>query len=194
MDTYWVNWPKCQANKELKMVADSTIKYLKMYSLKKKGQGGKKDIIIFDIDDTLLFKDPCNVCDMECSYKAGNELVEISPPNPAICRIASEAKLMGYIIVIVTSRLPKAKEFTENNLRIFGIPFDAVIYNPCKSRPEGDYGCFKATLRRDLEKKYNIVATLGDQLTDVYCSSPYTAQIKLAEATSKCCYIYFPDL
>lgn len=191
---YWKNWPKCQYNKELKAVADATIDFLRKHAAKRKNENRKQDVVIFDIDDTILFRDPSGDCELDSTYVYGKESVDWYPPNTSVCRIATEARRLGQKVIILTSRLEDSKEITENNLGILGIVFDTVVYNPCVSDPEGDYGQFKATFRRNMEAKYNIVATVGDQLTDVYCTSYKTAIIKLPEKASRCCYVYFPPV
>ena len=203
MDTYWINWPKSEYSKEISQVANKVIEYLKKCAILKRqnmanGKQSKEDAVIFDIDDTLLFRDSAGVCGLSMSYEAFVNkvptIIELSPPNAPIVRIANESKKYGQKVIIITSRVPDTGEETINNLKIFNIPYDEIYFNPCRTSPDGDYGQFKASSRKELERKYNIICTIGDQLTDIYISDYKTAMIKLPELSSKCSYMYFPDI
>ncbi len=200
MESYYNGWPMCEYSKEISQVANEVIKYLKKHEYKRRngGDNGKPNAVVFDIDDTLLFRDPADVCDISFTMKAFvnkiSTTIDLNPPNTPIIRIANECKLNGQKIIILTSRLPNSKEETILNLKINNIPYDDIYFNPCRTSPDGDYGQFKATLRKMLGQKYNIICTIGDQLTDIYLSDPKTAMVKLPEITSRCSYYYFPDI
>ncbi len=52
--------------------------------------------------------------------------------------------------------------------------------------------CFKLLERKKLAVDYNIVATIGDQLTDLYLPGAKTLVVKLPDVKSKCSYVIPP--
>ena len=99
---------------------------------------GEKDAVMFDIDDTLIFTN-------------GNA-------NVPIIKLLHYAKYLGYKIIIITAR-PAMKwnvEFTQYQLKQYGIPYDALVITPAHN---------KGNIKR--ESGLNYVLSVGDQDTDL---------------------------
>lgn len=99
---------------------------------------GEKDAVMFDIDDTLIFTN-------------GNA-------NVPIIKLLHYAKQLGYKIIIITAR-PAMKwnvEFTQYQLKQYGIPYDQLVITPAHN---------KGNIKR--ESGLNYVLSVGDMDTDL---------------------------
>ena len=99
---------------------------------------GEKDAVMFDIDDTLIFTN-------------GNA-------NVPIIKLLHYAKYLGYKIIIITAR-PAMKwnvEFTQYQLKQYGIPYDQLVLTPVHN---------KGTIKR--RSGLNYVLSVGDMDTDL---------------------------
>ena len=99
---------------------------------------GEKDAVMFDIDDTLIFTN-------------GNA-------NVPIIKLLHYAKYLGYKIIIITAR-PAMKwnvEFTQYQLKQYGIPYDQLVLTPAHN---------KGNIKR--KSGLNYVLSVGDQDTDL---------------------------
>ena len=99
---------------------------------------GEKDAVMFDIDDTLIFTN-------------GNA-------NVRIIKLLHYAKYLGYKIIIITAR-PAMKwnvEFTQYQLKQYGIPYDQLVLTPAHN---------KGNIKR--ESGLNYVLSVGDMDTDL---------------------------
>jgi hypothetical protein len=140
--------------------------------------------VVFDVDETLVFGDPeetIGVREMELGDFNGQS-VFILPPNSPIVKICSTAKRLGLKIIILTARPATSKIATITNLDMFRIPYDFIIVNNNDSDPQ-----FKINTRRDLQSKYNVILTVGDQPCDVLLCGK-SAVLKLPDPKSKCAY------
>ncbi len=193
--SYWANWPKCEYNKDLQWVAEVVNKYLVS---KKFGISGKPDAIVFDIDETLIFGDPEEILDLEeltytVNLAEGKKYtVEISPANLPIISIVNTAVKLGIKIILLTARLSSAKIDTIKNMEVLGIHYDKLIMNSQDLKGAPKDPCFKLLERKKLAVDYNIVATVGDQLTDLYLPGAKTLVVKLPDVKSKCSYVIPP--
>ena len=99
---------------------------------------GEKDAVMFDIDDTLIFTN-------------GNA-------NVHIIKLLHYAKYLGYKIIIITAR-PAMKwnvEFTQYQLKQYGIPYDQLVLTPAHN---------KGNIKR--ESGLNYILSVGDMDTDL---------------------------
>jgi predicted secreted acid phosphatase len=195
--TYWTNWPKCEYTKDLQWATDVTIKYLTAY--KKKPQTNPKPAaIIFDIDDTLVFTDPEQVLNLqELTYNVPDTTgkmceVDISPPNMPIINLLNHSRSMDFKIILLTARPASCAIATVKDMEVYGILYDKLIMNSIDKKGEPLDPCFKLKERKKLNSAFNIVATIGDQLTDVYLPGSNTLVVKLPDIKSKCSYIIPP--
>ena len=141
-------------------------------------QTAKPKCVIFDFDDCLVFGDPASVVgvrEMELGEHDGNEIF-ILPRNEPIVKLAEFAKKNGFLVIILTARPKTSREATRWNCRDFRIQFDAIVMNDADNDP-----CFKVNVRRRITAKYDIVLTVGDQITDCLCPGGKTAFIKLPD-------------
>lgn len=150
----------------------------------------KQKCVIFDFDDCLVFGDPASVVgvrEMELGEHDGSEIFTL-PRNEPICKLAEYAKSNQFIIIILTARPKTSREATRWNCRDFRIPYDAIIMNDSDDDP-----CFKVNVRRRVAAKYDVVLTVGDQITDCLCPGGKTAFIKLPDPGNyneeKKCYV-----
>lgn len=185
-ERYWKNWPEnCPYNDDLNWACSLGIKYLESVKPKLKKTG----LVVFDLDDTLFMNDPDEVIgieDMKLGIK-NDQLIFIAPVNLQVVTLARKAKLLGFKIVIITSRPLESKIASLANLRMFDIPFDKIIMNNNNRKH-----CYKIDARKELEsKEHTVVLTVGDQPFD--CYMPGTAGvIKLPDPECKASYAYFP--
>lgn len=97
-----------------------------------------KDAVMFDIDDTLIFIS--------------------GEPNTPMISLLQQAKVLGYIVVIITAR-PNIKpviDSTVNQLRRLGIEFDHIGFVSAK-----DKGLLKSI------SGFNYILSVGDLETDL---------------------------
>lgn len=181
---YWKDWPMGgEYKKDIEWASEIGIKYLQQI---KNSVPMEKSAIIFDVDETLVFGDPeelLGVREMELGEHKGQS-VFILPPNTPIVKICSTAKKLGFKIIVLTARPATSKIATLTNLDMFNIPYDYIIMNNKDSDPQ-----FKITARRQLQDKFNIVLTVGDQPCDVLLPGK-SAVLKLPDPESKCSYFY----
>ena len=140
----------------------------------------KPKCVVFDFDDCLVFGDPASVVgvrEMELGEHDGNEIFCL-PRNEPIVKLAEYSKSRGFQVVILTARPKTSREATKWNSHMFKIPFDAIVMNDGDDDP-----CFKVNVRRRIATKYEVILTIGDQITDCLCPGK-AAFIKLPEIGS----------
>ena len=148
-DTYFKKWPHGGYYvKDLKNAYQEFLNYISNLYL----DNLVEPAIIIDIDDTILFTDPLNL--------VGIDKVNL-PPNPYIWLIPFICRDFGVKVIILTARNEKWLEHTKNNLNLHNIPYDKIIMNKTKS------SVFKVQKRKNLRRKYTIIAEIGDQWPDV---------------------------
>jgi len=166
MMTYFKTWPKPTNYYVQDLIWAMKVGMQYLGKVKDKPSSNPK-CVVFDFDDCLVFGDPANVVgvkEMELGEHDGSEIF-ILPRNEPIVKLAEYAKANGFQIIILTARPAESKEATRWNSQMLKIPFDAVVMNDGDSDP-----CFKVNVRRRIAKKYDIMLTVGDQITD--CLSP----------------------
>ena len=144
-------------------------------------QTSKPKCVVFDFDDCLIFGDTAStvgVKEMELGEHDGDEIF-LLPRNEPICKLAEFAKANKFTIIILTARPKTSCEATRWNCRDFRIPYDAILTND-----KMDDACFKVNVRRRVAAKYDIMLTVGDQITDCLCPGGKTAFIKLPDPGS----------
>lgn len=138
----------------------------------------KPKCVVFDFDDCLVFGDPASIVgvrEMELGEHDGNEIFTL-PRNEPICKLAEHAKANKFVVIILTARPKTSREATRWNCRDFRIPYDAIVMNDSDDDP-----CFKVNVRRRIAAKYDVVLTVGDQITDCLCPGGKTGFIKLPD-------------
>lgn len=176
LKAYFSGWPK-NTNpyvKDLIWAMQIGAKYIDKV---KNVKSSKPKCVVFDFDDCLVFGDPASVVgvrEMELGYHDGSDIF-LLPKNEPIVKLAEYARAKGLKIIILTARPKGSRDATIWNCREFRIPFDAVIMNDSDSDP-----CFKLNVRRRIAMKYDIVLTVGDQITDCLCPGS-AAFIKLPD-------------
>ncbi len=152
-------------------------------------QTSKSKCAVFDIDDCIVFGDPCKVCgvkDMELGEVNGQEIF-ILPGNEPIVKLVEYAKVNNFTIILLTARPKESTLASIKNMKMLRIKYDALIMNQGDEDP-----CFKVGVRRRIANKYEVCLTVGDQITDVLCPGANTAFIKLPDPDSKASYAYIP--
>lgn len=97
-----------------------------------------KDAVMFDIDDTLIFIS--------------------GQPNTPMIALLQQAKVLGYIIVIITARpnISPVINSTKNQLRYHDIECDYIGFVPASE---------KGALKRS--SGFNYILSVGDMDTDL---------------------------
>jgi len=177
---YFKGWPNPSNQYMQDLVWAMKIGIQFLNSIKDK-PSAKQKCVVFDFDDCLVFGDPASVVgvrEMELGEHDGNEIFTL-PRNEPIVKLAEYAKSIKYMIIILTARPKTSREATRWNCRDFRIPYDAIIMNDAD-----DDACFKVNVRRRIAAKYDVVLTVGDQITDCLCPGAKTAFIKLPDPGS----------
>lgn len=179
LNAYFKGWPAPASPyvQDLIWAMKVGIQYLD----KVKGKpSAKPKCVVFDFDDCLVFGDPAAVVgvkEMELGEHNGSDIF-ILPRNEPIVKIAEYAKANKFQVLILTARPKSSREATRWNSNMLKIPFDAIIMNDGDSDP-----CFKVNVRRRISSKYDIILTIGDQITDCLCPGK-SAFIKLPDPGS----------
>jgi acid phosphatase class B len=177
IQTYFKGWPKNTNAYVQDLIWAMKIGMQYLNKIKDK-PSSKPKCVVFDFDDCLVFGDPAaivGVREMEMGEHDGSEIF-LLPRNEPIVKLAEYAKINKFQVVILTARPKESLEATKWNCRDFKIPLDAIIMNDGDKDP-----CFKVNTRRRIAIKYDIVLTIGDQITDVLCPGGKTAFIKLPD-------------
>jgi len=187
-EDYFNGWPASMYNEDLKWASAHAIQYLTKIAPQLKA-AGKKGIVVFDIDDTLVFGDPAEVIGLkEMEWVHKGQSVFILPVNDSIVKIAHVARQLGFRIVCLTARPIESKLASATNLNMFKVPYDDLIMNEKDQDP-----FFKIHVRQKLDSipGQEVIATIGDQITDLLLCGK-AAAIKLPTPESKCSYVYLP--
>lgn len=178
LQNYFKGWPKPQNPYMQDLIWAMKVGMQCIDKAKAKQSQGKQKCVVFDFDDCLVFGDSAAVVgvrEMELGEHDGNDIY-ILPRNEPIVKLAEYAKSNGMQVVILTARLKTSREATKWNSHMMRIPFDAIIMNDTE-----DSHCFKVNVRRRVAATYDIVLTVGDQITDCLCPGGQTAFIKLPD-------------
>eukprot|EP01130_Rhizamoeba_saxonica_P001036 TRINITY_DN10909_c0_g1_i1.p1 TRINITY_DN10909_c0_g1~~TRINITY_DN10909_c0_g1_i1.p1 ORF type:complete len:245 (-),score=42.95 TRINITY_DN10909_c0_g1_i1:41-775(-) len=143
---------------------------------------GKKDVVIFDIDDTVL----SNYGEMEHTDfgyipKLWDEWVETlnATAIPQTKEFFLRLIKLKYTVILITGRSEHQREATEANLEKEGL----VGYERLIMKQPSDHGktalVYKEEARTKLVKEgWNIVGSCGDQLSDIYGDyTPYKMKV-----------------
>lgn len=200
--TYFKGWPKPD-NLYMKDLIWAMKVGIQCIDRLKNRNSSKQKCVIFDFDDCLVFGDPASIVgvrEMELGEHDGSDIF-ILPRNEPIVKLAEYIKSSGVLIIILTARPKTSREATRWNCRYLNIPYDIIIMNDSDDDP-----CFKVNTRRRIADKYDILLTVGDQITDCLCPGANTAFIKLPDPgtydrntetwmnQSLASYAYIPDM
>jgi predicted secreted acid phosphatase len=126
-------------------IIESLQPYIQFLKTQSKSKHERIPIVIFDIDGTLI--------DF-WSQEAIEPTVDFY----------KTAKKLGYHTVILTARLKDMKSQTIKKLNEIGIKnYDEIIFRDYLFQDIGD---FKLSQRKKLATNYDIVANVGDRITD----------------------------
>ncbi|KAF5201235.1 Acid phosphatase [Thalictrum thalictroides] len=164
------------------LVADNSLAFAKTVEI----AGDRKDIWIFDIDETLLSNLPyyavhgfgTELFD-ETTFNEWVDLVEC-PALPASLRLYNELRRLGFTIILLTGRDEHQRNGTVKNLISVGYQeWERLIL-----RGPSDHGktavIYKSEKRMELETEgYRIHGSSGDQWSDLYGSPIATRSFKL---------------
>lgn len=183
---YYGGWPKptCPYVKDCLWAAQVAVEHLRKI---KSRPSRKKKCVVFDIDDTIVMGDPKSIVgihEMELGTHDGQDIF-ILPKNEPIVKVVEFAKSLDYVIIILTARPKASQAASVANMNMFKIPYDAIIMNDRDDDP-----CFKVNVRRKIANNYDIVMTIGDQITDVLCPGGTTSFIKLPDPESLASYAW----
>ncbi len=125
--------------------------------------------IVFDIDETMLshyglFKE----CNFECGlqdwrpYREAQRCLAIKPVRD-FCQVL---KVLGYTLILISSRRDLLVKQTAENLAREGYEFDELILMPMslwnQKSGAADHNGWKEAMRKECSKKYKIVGCVGD--------------------------------
>lgn len=192
---YWFGWPlKCKYTNELKYVNKVVSSFLikKAEQCRNNGKDLSKYLVVFDLDETLFMGDPKKTLQLSpMTYvdpSNKNEYIFILPPNKSIVDIAKLSHKLGFTNICITARPMDAKDSSIHNLKMYDIPYNALIMNDKEQDP-----CFKIKQRIQLSSdSREIICTIGDQLTDLFLPGPNACAVKLPNEDLACAYIYLP--
>ena len=156
---YYKGWPDSgKYYDKLNQIEDMVSKYLINFSK----INNKKNTVIFDIDDTLVYTDNINMFPAKKFPFEWLPGYMIFPEIPQMVRIAKLCKKLGFKIIIITARPSASKKSSIKNLKLFGIEYDEIYHN------DNNQGLnFKISLKRKLSQTNNIILSIGDQWPDI---------------------------
>lgn len=162
-----------QYRQDVTQVVDRAAQYLtQRYSQASPAQRAKM-AVVFDIDDTLLWRYPYNKSVQFHYDPKAFERHQVSVIDPLVPHIQSLYQLalrQHLSIFLITAGCQSVVPAEENNLRQDGIlGWQAVYAKPdavCHD-PQLTSKTFKAAKRKSIEQRgYDIVLSIGDQSTD----------------------------
>ncbi len=122
----------------------------------------KKYTVIFDIDDTLVFTDHPNIFPYKKFPNNWIHGYRLFPPIPQMVTIIQLCYKLGFKIIIITARPYESESSSKKNLEILDIKYDEMYHND--NYPDLN---FKIDLKKKLNKKNNIILSVGDQWPDI---------------------------
>ena len=126
--------------------------------------------IILDIDETVLDNSEHQVRSIKngTNYPIGwKEWVseESAGALPGVKEFLSYANTKGIKIFYVTNRTHDLEEYTRNNIKSLGLPFDNDM-DVLLMKNEKGWGSDKTSRRDLIRKDYRVIQIFGDQLDD----------------------------
>ena len=126
--------------------------------------------IILDIDETVLDNSEHQVRSIKngTNYPIGwKEWVseESAGALPGVKEFLSYANTKGIKIFYVTNRTHDLEEYTRNNIKSLGLPFDNDV-DVLLMKNEKGWGSDKTSRRDLIRKDYRVIQIFGDQLDD----------------------------
>jgi len=135
-----------------------------------------KSAIVFDIDETVLsdyqlFKQKNFewTTDDYCDFRLKKACTPILPTRDFFL----ELKKLRYKIIFLTSRRDTHLQATQENLAAYGYTYDELFLLPTELLEQHvSHAAWKLQIRQELSKKYDIVGSISDSLSDFeggYC-------------------------
>ena len=126
--------------------------------------------IILDIDETVLDNSEHQVRSIKngTSYPVGwKEWVseESASALPGVTDYLSYADAKGIKIFYVTNRTHDLEEYTRNNIKALGLPFDSDV-DVLLMKNEKGWTSDKTSRRNLIKKDFRVIQIFGDQLDD----------------------------
>ena len=181
---YYGNWPfEGQYVQDLNWAENYLYNYMNYFEV----WNWENPVIVFDIDDTLVFTDPGRVKNgpVYNDYGIfGSNRIVIYPEISQMVNIAKFCQTKNVPVIIITARNEKMREASEKNCKLMGIHALEFYMND----GQFDFNS-KARIRAELSKKYTIVATIGDQMFDVIYPGDSLA-VKLPSREDRNCVIF----
>jgi len=122
----------------------------------------KKNTVIFDIDDTLVFTDSVNLFPNKIFPNNWIKNYMLFPEIPQLVKIIKLCNKLRFKIIIITARPYESEKSSVKNLQLLGIKYDEIYHN--NNYPDLN---FKIALKQQLSKKNNIILSVGDQMPDI---------------------------
>jgi 5'-nucleotidase (lipoprotein e(P4) family) len=132
--------------------------------LKSPKMKGKRSAIITDIDETILDNSPFDAQQLIKNGKASwSEWTALAKAEAVAGAkdFLTYAKSKGVDVFYVTNRSFGEREATMKNLARVGFPFADTVHTIMKTG-----GWSKESRRQEIEKKYNVLLLMGDNLND----------------------------
>jgi predicted secreted acid phosphatase len=154
ISTFFNKWHSLESWIRNTSITETLYSHVPYLNQQMKNHHTKPPVIIFDIDDTLLD-----------TAKVLKKFPLMEGIEPSITFL-QYAKSIGYHIVIISARKEEKREQTIENLKKIGVDnFDQLIL-----RSEEDLkitiSAYKLNRRKILNQDYDIVANVGDQISD----------------------------
>jgi predicted secreted acid phosphatase len=160
---FYKGWPKYgKYYNKLNDVYYLLYNYLINFSKMKHNIKHKRNTVIFDIDDTLVFTDHLNIFPNKRFPNNWIRGYMLFPEIPQIVNIIKLCKQLGFKIIIITARPYESESSSKKNLELLGIQYDEIYHN--KNYPDLN---FKIQLKQKLSKTNNIILSVGDQWPDI---------------------------
>lgn len=146
----------------LSVVKDSLVYWAAMSAAAESRKGGNRSLgIVFDLDEVLIstfpLRDP-----MMYSY-FGVTAPGYCPTYEGAVDLIKTCHELSLMVFFVTARTDPMRAATVKNLEAVGLFPDILV----TMKPGQEPGQFKTMARKEISQKCRIIASIGDQLTDL---------------------------
>ena len=159
-----VIFPFDKYKKILKSQFDNILFYIKNIQIK------PNDILVFDIDEVclnnLMYNNIHHKLFIDYIYPIFTYKNGLNPLNKEILCLFNYIHKHKIKYAFITGRRKYIKNITIKNLKIFGLNYYSKIFF-CPNDFNSDILLYKEKCRCELNKKYNVLFTIGDQLGDL---------------------------
>lgn len=154
----WIN----QHTVHLSMIRNSLHHWMLMSSADESRRGGARPMgIVFDLDEVLVSPFPLQEPSLWRFFPHLEKTC--CPAYPGAVDLVNKCHDLGLMVFFVTARTHGMRATTVAALAAVGLAADVLVMMK-EGDPPGEY---KTTTRKEISTKCRLIASIGDQLTDL---------------------------